>query len=138
MDFNIRPPGRLQHICLSVNYAGRIYHPFLGWSLDHPRINGLQTVFAVTGAAMMVRRSLFVQAGGFLEDYGMGTFEDVDLCMMSRELGLNVVTVPAAEAVHYTNATAEQLKLGFPMHINDSLFKARWGSKLIWWDFFTL
>lgn len=138
MNSGIRPPGRLQHICLSVNYNGDIYHPFIGWEIDHPRINALTSVCAVTGAAMMVRRNVFVKAGGFYEGYGMGTFEDVDLCMMVREQGHDIVAVPNATGIHYTNATMEQLKTGFPLQTNASVFKGRWGEKLLWWDYFVL
>lgn len=135
---SIRPAGRLQHICLSVNYMGEVYHPFLGWEIDHPRINALTSVFAVTGAALMVRRNSFIKAGGFYEGYGLGTFEDVDLCMMIREQKQDVITVPAATGIHYTGATMEQLQTGYPMQTNASIFNGRWGDKLLWWDYFVL
>lgn len=138
MNASIRPPGRLQHICLSVNYNGDIHHPFIGWDVDHPRVNVLTSVCAVTGAALMTRRNLFMKAGGFYEGYGMGTFEDVDLCMTVREQGHDIVAVPEATGIHYTNATMEQLKSGFPLQTNASVFKGRWGDKLLWWDYFVL
>jgi GT2 family glycosyltransferase len=138
MNPAIRPAGRLQHIGLSVNVNGDIYHPFLGWEVDHPRVVSQNTTFAVTGAALMIRRNLFTLVGGFYEGYGLGTFEDVDLCMMVRDQKKDVVVVPQAQAVHYTGATLEKLQTNYPLNQNASLFRSRWMDKLMWWDFFIL
>jgi len=135
---NIRPAGKLQHIGMSVNVNGDVYHPFLGWDHDHPRVDQQNITFAVTGAALMIRRPLFVKIGGFFEGYGLGTFEDVDLCMAAREAGKQVVVVPSAGAVHFTGATVEQLQAQYPLHQNANIFRSRWMEKLIWWDFFIL
>lgn len=135
---SIRPAGKLQHAGLSVNVNGDVYHPYLGWDTDHPRINAQRAVFAVTGAALMLRRNTFLKAGGFYEGYEVGTYEDVDLCMMVRDQGQEVIVNPAAEAVHYTGATVEQLQFPYPLNQNASLFRSRWMNKLIWWDFFQL
>lgn len=138
MNPSIRPAGKLQHIGLSVNVNGDIYHTYLGWDTDHERVNKQKVVFAVTGAALMLRRNTFLKAGGFYEGYGLGTFEDVDLCMLCREQGLDVIVNPQAEAVHFTGATMEQLQTPYPMSQNNNLFRSRWMEKLIWWDFFQL
>lgn len=135
---NIRPAGRVQHIGLSVSVNGDVYHPFLGWETDHPKVNSQRVTFAVTGAALMLRRNAFIKAGGFYEGYGLGTFEDVDLCMMVREQGKQIVVVPEATATHFTGATVEQLQAAYPMGANANLFRSRWMEKLIWWDFFIL
>lgn len=135
---SIRPAGKLQHVGLSVNTNGDIYHPYVGWDVDHERFKDLRVVFAVTGAALMLRRNTFIKAGGFYEGYGLGTFEDVDLCMMVREQGLDVTINQNATAIHYTGATMEQLQTPYPMNQNSGLFRSRWLEKLIWWDFFML
>lgn len=135
---SIRPAGKLQHIGLSVNAVGDVYHAYLGWSLDNPRVDSQKEVFAVTGAALMIRRNTYLKAGGFYEGYGLGTFEDVDLCMMVRKQGQKVVVNPQATAIHFTGATLEQLQTAYPMHQNNSLFRSRWMQELIWWDFFML
>lgn len=135
---SIRPADKLQHVGLSVNVNGEVYHPFLGWDVDHPRVNMQFETFAVTGAALMIRRNSFIQAGGFYEGYGLGTYEDVDLCMTVRDQGKNVVVITDATAVHFTGATLEQLQTPFPLQQNGNMFRSRWMDKLIWWDFFIL
>lgn len=54
-------------------------------------------VLAVSGACMAVRRSAFIQAGGFRKDPLYDPRLDLDLCLRLRvELGLNVVCTPFA------------------------------------------
>lgn len=139
LNSKVRPSGKLQHIGLSINVNGDVYHPFVGWDVNHPKVNSQFRVFAVTGAALMIRRNTFNKVGGFYEGYGLGTFEDVDLCAMVREVTkLDVVVNPQATAIHFTGATAEQLQAAHPLHQNANLFRSRWIQNLTWWDFFVL
>lgn len=47
---------------------------------------GVHNMLAVTGACLMVRRKVFVQAGGFAKELAVA-FNDVDLCYTIHELG---------------------------------------------------
>jgi GT2 family glycosyltransferase len=76
----------------------------------------------------MIRRSLFSKAGGFDEDFGMGTYEDVSLCLQVRTLGSRIWVETSAIAYHYVGATVEKNQQGFPLEINKSIFRAKWGS----------
>lgn len=59
-----------------------------------------QNVSAVTGACLMVRKSLYEQVGGLEESLAV-SLNDVDFCLRLRELGkLNLFT-PFAELYHY-------------------------------------
>lgn len=59
-----------------------------------------QNVSAVTGACMMVKKSLYQQVGGLDEGFAV-SLNDVDFCLRLREQGkLNVFT-PFAELYHY-------------------------------------
>jgi glycosyltransferase involved in cell wall biosynthesis/GT2 family glycosyltransferase len=49
--------------------------------------NSLQPL-AITGACMVLRRALANQLGGLDEIYAIGDFEDSDLCLKLRDLGL--------------------------------------------------
>jgi GT2 family glycosyltransferase len=135
---NMRPMGRVQHIGLSTRVNGTVHHIFIGWRSDHPKVNAVHEAFAVTGAALMVRRSLFVKVGGFFEDYGAGTYEDVDLCVTIRSLGYNIIVVPEAVGVHHTGATAERYNVAFPLNQNASIFLSRHMNEIIWWDYWLL
>lgn len=137
-DDRMRPLGKVQHVGLSTMINGTVHHIFIGWSSDHPKVNKVREVFAVTGAAMMVRRSLFQKIGGFFEGYGLGTFEDVDLCVTIRNLGYNTIVVPEAVGVHCTGATAETYRAEFPLNQNASIFLSRHMNDIVWWDYWLL
>lgn len=130
IDMRKRPARKLQHIGLVVNIRAQIIHAFMGWDADHPKVNAVSDIWAVTGAALMTRRNLFRQVGMFDEIYGIGTFEDVDYCMKIRELGYNIKVAPNAVGIHYTGATAEQHKIGYPLQENYQKFLLRWKPKL--------
>lgn len=59
-----------------------------------------QDVSAVTGACLMVKKSLYLEAGGLDESFAV-SLNDVDFCLKLREMQkLNVFT-PFAELYHY-------------------------------------
>ena len=59
-----------------------------------------QDVSAVTGACMMVKKSLYEELGGLSEDIAVA-LNDVDFCLKVRKLGYLVVYNPHAKAYHY-------------------------------------
>jgi GT2 family glycosyltransferase len=126
------PAGKIQHIGLSTSIRGDMVHHLIGWSADNPRVNKVRDVYAVTGAALMVRRNLFRDLGRFFEGYGLGTFEDIDLCLAARDLGYNVIVEPKAKGVHYTAATSREYDMYHPLQTNKMIFMQRWQPKLMW------
>jgi GT2 family glycosyltransferase len=63
-------------------------------------------VDAITGAALMIRRKAFDEAGGFDEEYPL-YLEDFDLCRRIREKGWKVFFFHGAEIVHFLGAAGE-------------------------------
>ncbi len=59
---------------------------------------------AITGAAFMVPKELFIQCGGFYEEYING-FEDLDLCCQIRKKGYVLTVVHKSRMYHYTSQT---------------------------------
>lgn len=59
-----------------------------------------QNVTAVTGACMLVRKSLYEQLGGLDEGFAVA-LNDVDFCLRVRKLGLLNIFTPFAELYHY-------------------------------------
>jgi GT2 family glycosyltransferase len=72
-------------------------------ALDDGRYDRIERVFAVSGAAMMLRRSLLrrlsVDDEVFDEDFFV-YHEDTDLAWRARRMGLASLYVPAAHAIH--------------------------------------
>ena len=97
--------GSIQHAGMEFVYRNELsiwtnHHPNMGIdpSLDphfEPTI-----VPAVTGACMLMTRSLFDSIGGWDNGYLIGDFEDSDLCFKIREKGKHCIYVPTVELTH--------------------------------------
>ena len=61
-------------------------------------------VFFACGCGMMIRRDLFLQIGGFDDDYFM-IYEDADLGWRLRILGHSIYFVPNARVMHHAHAS---------------------------------
>jgi GT2 family glycosyltransferase len=63
-----------------------------------------QNVSAVTGACLMVKKSLYDELGGLEESFKVA-LNDVDFCLRIREKGLLNVFTPFAELYHFESAS---------------------------------
>ena len=105
------PNGTIQHAGIVTGLgADRIAgHPYV----EAPRDTGgsfgdlvlAREVSAVTAACMVMRRSVFVEAGGFDEANLPVAYNDVDLCLRLRERGYRNILTPFAEMVHRGSAS---------------------------------
>lgn len=131
----LRPPQKVQHVGLATNIRKEVGHMFIGWNTNNAKVNSVSEVMAVTGAALLVRRELFVLAGGFDTDFGMGTWEDVSLCMAVRKMGYNIRVNPKAVGTHYVGASSEKYQKYFPLNQNYHTFLSKWEPDLRQWDY---
>ncbi|HSK40038.1 MAG TPA: glycosyltransferase [Arenibaculum sp.] len=94
----------LQHAGLYFDrdVRGRWYnhHYFKGMPRDFAPATLARSVPGVTGACMLMWRSVFEDVGGFCEDYVIGDFEDSDLCLRIRQAGHDIRYVPSVELYH--------------------------------------
>lgn len=63
-----------------------------------------QNVMAVTGACLMMRKTLFVKLGGLAEAFAV-SLNDVDLCVRAWKAGYVNVFTPFAELYHYESVS---------------------------------
>ncbi len=98
----------IQHAGVLIGVGGITSHAFEGLARSESGYNGLvQTVrecSAVTGACLMVKKSLFEQIGGFDENLAF-SFNDVDLCLRLREKGYLIIYTPHAQLYHHGTAS---------------------------------
>lgn len=128
------PPGTIQHAGLAFDIRGKPYHPFIGWSKDHPKVNVRREMAAVTGACFMTRRNLWKEIGGLDQRYGLGTFEDIDYCFSIRSMGKRVVYEPSAVGYHLVSGARLQgaNQHGFNIPMNETVFRGKWAHALAW------
>jgi O-antigen biosynthesis protein len=126
----------IQHAGIVVGLCGIAGHPFKRFSRGSHghkgRLNVIQNVSAVTGACLMMRKSVFYEVGGFDERYPLA-FNDVDLCMNVRKLGYLIIYTPYSELYHCESKTrgfedtTEKLRR---FEMESQLFRGKWSSEL--------
>lgn len=98
------PDGRIQHAGVVLGLNGPADHPHIGDPLNTPghmhRLLVDQDLSAVTGACLMVRKSLYEEVGGLDEEAFKVSYNDVDLCLKVRQAGYLVVWTPHVLVMH--------------------------------------
>lgn len=99
-DKSLQHAGMYYDKAPSLTRAYLVYHYFKGYPQFYEAAQKSRPVPAVTGACLLIRKSLFDQVGGFSTDYIIGDFEDSDLCLACRRLGFYSVYYADIELYH--------------------------------------
>lgn len=103
------PNGRIQHAGVVLGLGGVAGHPYRGRPGStggyFSNLTDIRDLSAVTAACMMVRRGLFLEAGGFDEDNLAVAFNDVDLCLRLMQKGYYNVFTPHALLYHHESVS---------------------------------
>jgi len=98
------PDGSVQHAGVILGLNGPADHPYNGEALTAPghmhRLQVDQGLSAVTGACLMIRKSLYEAVGGLDEEAFKVSYNDIDLCLKVRQTGHLVVWTPHALMMH--------------------------------------
>jgi ADP-heptose:LPS heptosyltransferase/GT2 family glycosyltransferase len=121
------PGGKVQHAGMFLATRGIARHAFRFAAADEPGYFGLaltqRNVIAVTGACMLMRRSVFQALGGFEEAHEIVN-NDLDFCLRAHRAGKLVVFTPYASLVHHEAASRDRLADVFDL----GHFEARWST----------
>jgi GT2 family glycosyltransferase/tetratricopeptide (TPR) repeat protein len=124
---NYAPPP--QHVAVDYHdlagldpFAARHGHEFAGQAVAVERL---------TGFCLLVRREVIECVGGFDEDYGLGFFEDDDLCVRAREAGFGLLVAQDVFIHHFGSRTIAGLKIDSRQQLekNFERFRAKWGEE---------
>lgn len=99
----IFPNSTIQHAGMFGGIFGACAHPWYGQDEAAPTYSGWaltqRDCSVVTGAVFATRRGAMEAVNGFDETFSLD-FNDVDLCLKMRMLGLRIVYTPFAELWH--------------------------------------
>jgi GT2 family glycosyltransferase len=103
------PNGRIQHAGVTIGLWGVAGHGQRFLPNDAPgymnQMCYTHEVSAVTAACLVVRKSVYVEVGGFDESKLKVAFNDVDFCLKVRDAGYRNLWTPFAELVHHESAS---------------------------------
>ncbi|MFD1507281.1 glycosyltransferase [Georgenia yuyongxinii] len=104
--------GRIQHVGVTFDNAGQAGHAYIFEREDAGHF-GSKVVdldyLAVTGACLLVRRSVYEEVGGFTEALPLN-YNDVDFCLKVVASGRGIVCTPFARLYHYESSTRDTTK----------------------------
>jgi O-antigen biosynthesis protein len=101
---------------------------------EDPRFTYLRDADYVSGAALMIPKSLFHSLGGFDSLFEPGYYEDTDLAFRVRAAGHRVVVQPTSQIIHLEGGSAGVDPAGPGMKrfqtVNQRKFYTRWRDAL--------
>ena len=119
------PDRRIQHAGIFLTLLGHARHAFRFLAVDDCGYFGLaatqRNVIAVTGACILVRRTVFDQVGGFDEAHEIIN-NDLDFGLRIHAAGLSIVYTPYADVIHHELASRAEMKDIYDV----SLFSSQW------------
>jgi GT2 family glycosyltransferase len=99
------PSGRIQHAGVAIGVGGAAGHVQKGIDPADRRFRtwhqATREVSALTAAAMIVRKNSFHEVGGLDEAAFPIAFNDVDLCLRLKQMGLRNIYVAEAKLLHH-------------------------------------
>jgi len=93
---------KVQHAGVDIEKEENLFKPYniaKGLNSGEPTVNKESSILAVTGAVLLVKRSLYWEVGGLDERYNYGC-EDVDFCLKLIKHGFINIYCPTAVLFH--------------------------------------
>ena len=106
------PDDTIQHAGVILGIGGVAGHSHKYFRKDHPgyftRLHLSQNLSAVTGACLLIKKSVFIEVEGLDEENLQVAFNDVDLCLKVKKAGYRNLFTPWAELYHHESKTRGQ------------------------------
>ena len=129
----ILPNGKLQEAGGIVWRNGITSNFGYGENPELPEFNYAKEVDYVSGASIIIRRSVWNKIGGFDERFAPAYYEDTDLAFKLRKFGYKVMYQPKSIVTHYLGiSNGKSVTKGIKRYliINHKKFKEKWKNEL--------
>jgi GT2 family glycosyltransferase/Tfp pilus assembly protein PilF len=115
-------PGYSENLGGLNAFAAQRCQQFRSKALEVPRL---------TGFCLLVRRAVLDRIGGFDEQFGVGFFDDDDLCIRARRAGFRLLVAQDVFIHHFGSRTFKALGVNTEQQLHDNLarFAAKWGAE---------
>lgn len=117
------PDNTVQHCGIYFNPFSRMGHLYKSFPATHPLLKKKRPLQAITGAALMIPKNIFLGADGFCEEYVNG-FEDMDLCFKLTSCGYKLAVAPESVFHHHTSQSPGRFDKDAE---NSGILNSRWG-----------
>lgn len=126
--------GRLQEAGGIIWNDGSAWNYGNGQDPQAPEYNYVKEADYISGAAILVRTSLWKEIGGFDERYAPAYYEDTDLACEARIRGYQVLYQPLSEVIHFEGiSNGKDVKQGLKAFQieNQKKFYEKWKQTLV-------
>lgn len=121
------PDHTIQHAGVVICQDRNPRHIYTGFPDDHPAVNRSRRFQVVTGACLLVRRSVFQEMAGFDTAFRNG-YEDVDFCLRAGTLGHEVHYCHRSVLRHVEGASRQGRMQ--ELTANQRLYEQRWSHRV--------
>jgi len=127
----------IQHAGIILGIGGVAGHSHKYFTKDahgyFSRLKIIQNLSAVTAAALIVKKSLYMEVGGLDEEHLKVAFNDVDFCLKLQAKGYRNLWTPYVELYHHESVSrgaedTEEKKIRFEKEVH--FMKKKWGNTL--------
>lgn len=118
----------VQHAGVVIGQDRNPHHLYAGFPAGHPAVCRSRRFQIVTGACMLVRRSVFLGHTGFDTAFVNG-HEDVDLCLRLNRTG-HEVHLCADSVLYHLESVSRDLH-SETVRANGRLYRQRWASEVV-------
>ena len=120
----------IQGVLYPGENAAAISEFALAWQRAHA--GQINDCARIVGFCLAVGSETFARISGFDENYGIGGFEDDDLCMKLRGAGLRLVVAHGSFVHHAGHATFDSNGISWQHQVrNQERFRAKWGVDMV-------
>ena len=129
----IYPNGTLQEAGGIVWRNGECFNYGRGDNADMPEYNYVKEVDYISGASIIIRRSIWEKIGGFDERYIPAYYEDTDFAFELRKNGYKLIYQPKSIVEHYEGiSNGNEITSGIKKYqeINKEKFMDKWKEEL--------